>query len=189
MRHLVVGYHGTDGAHWDSIQRVGLRAGAQPAWLGTGVYFWEQDLSKAIWWATEHRRYEHPIAVAAQVDLTQKCLDLTTEDGLRKYRATIADMLGNPHIAKQLRTWKAQFPQFPDAFFLKYICTVFKYTSIRALVMKGKNSTPTVVTYPAKASSLGIRPSVLVCETSLIVLVCDSSHITSISKVWPHDTK
>lgn len=82
----VLGYHGCDKA-------VGMAAltGASPLrpsekaydWLGSGIYFWENDPERALEWATqkaESGAYEEPFVVGAIIDLGN-CLDLIT----RKY--------------------------------------------------------------------------------------------------------
>lgn len=51
-------------------------------WLGTGIYFWENDVIRAYRWATEARRkFKSPSVVGAVIDLGH-CLDLTTQSGI-----------------------------------------------------------------------------------------------------------
>lgn len=82
----VLGYHGCDKA-------VGMAAltGASPLlpsekaydWLGSGIYFWENDPERAMEWATQKAdsgAYTEPFVVGAIIDLGN-CLDLIT----RKY--------------------------------------------------------------------------------------------------------
>jgi hypothetical protein len=82
----VLGYHGCDKA-------VGMAAltGASPLlpsekaydWLGSGIYFWENDPERALEWATlkaESGAYKEPFVLGAIIDLGN-CLDLIT----RKY--------------------------------------------------------------------------------------------------------
>ncbi|WP_234851529.1 hypothetical protein [Sinorhizobium meliloti] len=79
----VLGYHGCDKA-------VGMAAlnGASPLlpsekaydWLGSGIYFWENDPERALEWATqkaESGAYKEPFVLGAIIDLGN-CLDLIT---------------------------------------------------------------------------------------------------------------
>jgi hypothetical protein len=51
-------------------------------WLGSGIYFWENDILRAYQWATESRlNFDHPSVVGAVIELGN-CLDLTTQSGI-----------------------------------------------------------------------------------------------------------
>jgi hypothetical protein len=51
-------------------------------WLGSGIYFWENDILRAYQWATESRlNLNHPSVVGAAIELGN-CLDLTTQSGI-----------------------------------------------------------------------------------------------------------
>ncbi len=51
-------------------------------WLGSGIYFWENDILRAYQWATEARlNFDHPSVVGAVIELGN-CLDLTTQSGI-----------------------------------------------------------------------------------------------------------
>lgn len=51
-------------------------------WLGTGIYFWENDVVRAYQWAKEHReRFAHPTVIGAVIELGN-CLDLATQTGI-----------------------------------------------------------------------------------------------------------
>lgn len=48
-------------------------------WLGSGIYFWEDDPIRAYQWAVDpYRKFRHPSLVGAVIR-TGKCLDLTTQ--------------------------------------------------------------------------------------------------------------
>jgi hypothetical protein len=52
-------------------------------WLGSGSYFWENDVLRAYQWSTEARRnFDHPSVVGAVIELGH-CLDLTTQSGIK----------------------------------------------------------------------------------------------------------
>ena len=81
---LVLAYHG---CNLDTAQE--LLGGSQFQqstrdydWLGTGSYFWENDVARAYQWANEPRRnFAHPSVVGAVIELGN-CLDLTTQSGI-----------------------------------------------------------------------------------------------------------
>lgn len=51
-------------------------------WLGTGRYFWENDIVRAYQWAIEPRRnFTYSSVVGAVIELGN-CLDLTTQTGI-----------------------------------------------------------------------------------------------------------
>ena len=51
-------------------------------WLGSGVYFWENDPIRALQWARlSWRKIEKPSVIGAVID-TGRCLDLTTQEGI-----------------------------------------------------------------------------------------------------------
>lgn len=83
---LTLGYHGCDLA---TAQQVlgGLDfvdSEKDYDWLGTGVYFWENDPVRALDWATQ-RKKTPPCVVGAVIALGI-CLDLTNQSGLRAVR-------------------------------------------------------------------------------------------------------
>lgn len=81
---IVLAYHG---CNLDTAK--GLLGGLpfQPSmedydWLGSGSYFWENDIVRAYQWATELRRkFDHPSVVGTVIELGN-CLDLTTQAGI-----------------------------------------------------------------------------------------------------------
>lgn len=51
-------------------------------WLGSGVYFWENDPIRALQWARlPWRNIDKPSVVGAVID-PGRCLDLTTQEGI-----------------------------------------------------------------------------------------------------------
>lgn len=81
---LVLAYHGCD---HETAQELLGGSQFQPStrdydWLGTGSYFWENDVLRGYQWASEPRReFVHPSVVGAVIELG-KCLDLTTQPGI-----------------------------------------------------------------------------------------------------------
>jgi hypothetical protein len=71
----VIGYHGTSDRHAEEILRDGFRPSENDYdWLGTGVYFFEEDAGRALRWARQQWPDE-PAVVAAAIDLAN-VLDL-----------------------------------------------------------------------------------------------------------------
>lgn len=81
---LILAYHGCE---LETAQKLLGGLSFQPStrdydWLGTGVYFWENDVRRAYQWACEPRRkFSHPSVVGAAIELGH-CLDLTTQAGI-----------------------------------------------------------------------------------------------------------
>ncbi len=81
---LVLAYHGCS---LETAQKLLGGSSFLPStqdydWLGTGIYFWENDILRAYQWANEARlQFDHPSVVGAVIDLG-KCLDLTTQSGI-----------------------------------------------------------------------------------------------------------
>lgn len=71
-----VGEHGTSVHALDSILREGFRRSRNVwDWLGDGVYFWENNFSRAREWATEQHGSDGCV-VRASIEL-RDCVDLT----------------------------------------------------------------------------------------------------------------
>lgn len=95
---FVLGYRGGD-------REIAFRilAGANPTayshrdhgWLGPGIYFWENDLTKAREWALGKSRRNGgtitPFVLGAVIDLGN-CLDLTDSDNLDLLKMAYDDM-------------------------------------------------------------------------------------------------
>ena len=88
----VVGFHGTSGRRARSIVRYGFKRSENAYdWLGTGIYFFEENEERARAWARK-RWAEDPAVIGAVVDLSG-VLDLTEQgalDGLKRTAAVLA---------------------------------------------------------------------------------------------------
>jgi len=81
----VIGYHGTSGAKADGIIRVGFKTSENAYdWLGTGVYFFEEDLGRAQRWARDSAP-DDPSVVAAAISLGN-VLDLFDQEATAALR-------------------------------------------------------------------------------------------------------
>jgi hypothetical protein len=89
---FVIGYHGCD-------RDLGLRlvAGAEKMkaknrryhWLGSGIYFWENDSDRALEWAEEKAgrgEIKEPFVLGGVIEL-RKCLDLSVRDNVPLVKA------------------------------------------------------------------------------------------------------
>ena len=80
LPNLVLGFHGCSLKVRDEVVSKGkhLSPSTNPwDWLGSGVYFWEQNYERAIQWARSHvNSDEEPSVVGAVIDLGN-CLNLT----------------------------------------------------------------------------------------------------------------
>lgn len=70
-------------------------------WLGSGIYFWENDPVRAYQWAAgSHRAQANPSVVGVVIDLG-RCLDLTTQEGKEAVRAAYEGLRKLHAIAEQ----------------------------------------------------------------------------------------
>lgn len=88
---IVYGFHGCD----ESVRRK-ILSGEQwrPSantydWLGSGIYFWENDERRAYEWAKNEAerngRIKNPAIIGAKINLG-RCLDATTLEGVEMLR-------------------------------------------------------------------------------------------------------
>ncbi len=90
---FVLGFHGTEKSIVDKVVKQQRRTHLDHStksydWLGHGVYFWENDPARGLEWAASGKKngkIAHPDVVGAIVDLG-RCLDLTTQIGLKEVR-------------------------------------------------------------------------------------------------------
>lgn len=98
---LVLAYHGCD---LETAQQLLGGLPFQPStkdydWLGTGIYFWENDILRAYQWATEHRRkFTHPSVVGVAIGLGN-CLDLTTQSGIEAVKLAYLQFIGMANMS------------------------------------------------------------------------------------------
>lgn len=88
-RNLYVGFHGCEKAL--ARELIGRRQQMSPSrnsydWLGSGVYFWENDPERAFEFAQAVKGCEDPFVVGAILDLNY-CLDLTCRQNAKRLSA------------------------------------------------------------------------------------------------------
>lgn len=87
-RKIIIGYHGCDKSTFDKlIYNKGKLAKStnEYDWLGNGVYFWENDSTRALEWAqnkVNSGKYKEAAVVGAVIDLGT-CLNLHTRFGIQ----------------------------------------------------------------------------------------------------------
>ncbi|MDE5586629.1 MAG: hypothetical protein K2I92_09915 [Muribaculaceae bacterium] len=83
---LTIGFHGCDEdvAREVILNRAELKASHNAYdWLGNGIYFWENDSTRA--WEFAKDKYKKPCVIGAVINLGC-CLDLSTRNGLNRIR-------------------------------------------------------------------------------------------------------
>lgn len=125
-QNIVVGHHATDISIKNDVLQGYMRL--KPSWypwhwLGDGVYFWENDGDRAVWWgqklaadqAKNNKAYGTPFRIArpsvlGAVIRLGNCLDLTTDQGI----SFLADEY--ELVTKQYADAKAKLPKNQDTF-------------------------------------------------------------------------
>lgn len=91
-----LGYHGCNASVADAILNNGVKFSAGQEtwdWLGSGVYFWKEDLSAAKRWASQQQK-KHTgrwVVVEAEIE-SGLCLDLATDSAQQEIMAAYADV-------------------------------------------------------------------------------------------------
>ncbi len=83
LPNLVLGFHGCSKKVFDEVIKEGgtLKASNNVYdWLGSGIYFWEQNFARAYAWAVARNGREQAAVVGAVLDLGY-CLNLTDSAG------------------------------------------------------------------------------------------------------------
>lgn len=75
---LIIGFHGCDRSTYNNV--LHNNGFLKPSvnnydWLGNGIYFWEQNLTRAWEWAESSKKIKHPAVIGAVIDLGN-CLNL-----------------------------------------------------------------------------------------------------------------
>lgn len=159
--HIVLGYHGCDRRVGEDIlageEMVAANNGYD--WLGTGLYFWEQDPVRAMNWALEARSrhasdkrvsdksVRDPYVVGAVINVG-RCLDLTTLTGVSLVKAGFNQLRkdykeGSLTLPKNMggREMKGRYLDFAV---INYTCSEYRRTktnsfhTVRALFVEGK---------------------------------------------------
>lgn len=74
-----IGYHGTDDASARKIIRTNFIVNRMSVgWLGTGIYFFDEDDDMAIYWASRQNKGKIPKVIRGEIEIPkEKVLDMT----------------------------------------------------------------------------------------------------------------
>lgn len=156
---LTIGFHGCDR---DIAKDVILnRADLHPSqnkydWLGSGVYFWENDPLRALEFARDVKQCKHPCVVGAILNL-EYCLDLSTRHGIAQIELVWENIVKPTYIKGNLKENKPGRKGENGELLLRYLdCHVLEalhkynrengyeeFDSVRAPFWEGKELYPT----------------------------------------------
>lgn len=156
----VLGYHGCDAELGEAVlhgEKCLLPSENDYDWLGTGIYFWENDPQRALRWAShlkdnpKHGRTKivTPFALGAIIDLGS-CLDLTESGSLEKVK-TAHEIFSNqgPVELKNEGTLENPGRRMLDCAIINFLHDLLEeaderpFDSVRALFPEGGNLYPT----------------------------------------------
>ena len=132
----VIGYHGTSGVKADEILRVGFQTSENAYdWLGTGVYFFEEDFGRAQRWARDSAP-DDPSVIAAAISLGN-VLDLFDQEAtsaLRDLAVATEERFHQQNTAlPQNRGGRHDF----DCMLINLFCEVLKQSGAPVPVVRG----------------------------------------------------
>lgn len=150
---VVIGYHGCDSDL--AIALVTGKESFRPEarnyhWLGSGVYFWENDRDRALEWAQEKAsrgELAEPCVVGAVIDLGN-CLDLSVRENVPLVKAaydsiTALFMQSGDPMPKNKKAPKDDrednVMRFLDCAVLNHLCdnSDAKFDTVRGLFVEG----------------------------------------------------
>lgn len=109
MEHAFVGVHVTSIENANSILVNGfsiLEKRERYAWLGKGIYFWDNDLGLCHWMA-KHRRYANYAIIKAQIRVPEeRFLDLAPRETREQFHSYIHKFPARPNEL---------LPRFPES--------------------------------------------------------------------------
>jgi hypothetical protein len=159
---LILGFHGCDQSLVDKVVagKVELNASNNDYdWLGSGIYFWENNEERALEWAKElskrtHTKVFKPAVIGAVIDLGF-CLDLTDNHYLMELRESynaLKKLFSKSHrpLPKNMKVGQSD-----DLLLRKLDCAVIEnchsihrmaddkpYDSVRGVFWEGKDLYP-----------------------------------------------
>lgn len=168
---LTVGFHGCDEdvARKVLLNRDDLMASQNDYdWLGSGIYFWENDPARAYEFAKE--KYKKPCVLGAILNLGY-CLDLSTREGLNEVRFAWENIVEPVYETGILKPNKAGRKGENGELMLRFLdCYVIesihklndeygfeKFDSVRAPFWEGKEIYPTAGFFDKNHIQLCIR--------------------------------
>lgn len=127
IRHVVLGYHGTNETSASVIMQRGFQPGQEDCWVGSAIYFWERDHALALKWC-QQKGYDPPVIIEAEIENSPLMLDLVTKEGTDAYKSFVKHYQSDQRRMKQLAEWSQKNGQnFCDIYFIQMM---FKTGSI-----------------------------------------------------------
>lgn len=141
MKYLAVGYHGTTVEAAAAIRDNGfdIELADENAYLGPGIYFWDNSEEKASHWMTngpDACRKDDVEVLEAEIDITD-FLDLTTQEGRTDYRRFIREFMER----EEGRALREATELDDDPFFLDTLLQLAdgELRGARAVIMRRKS--------------------------------------------------
>lgn len=151
---FVIGYHGTDEAVKQDV--LDGRDRLEPSrrgfdWLGDGIYFWEDDPRRALWWANrmheeglsgnrDHAlplKVEKPAVLGAMIYLGN-CLNLTFEDNISGIQGIHDEIVDRYRLNKWSMPTNDDFYRNLDALVVNETCKeIARRKGIRVDTVRG----------------------------------------------------
>lgn len=154
--HFVLGFHGCERELQENVLAGTtklLESTNDYDWLGSGVYFWEQDPSRAIQWARDNHskgRIKEPAVLGAIIDLG-RCLNLMNYKHLDEVKQSYYVMIKAMELRKLPLPENTNVGKNSDLLRRKLDCFVIKmlhslretngqpeYHSVRAVFPEGE---------------------------------------------------
>lgn len=155
---FILGFHGCE-------EEVGMRILCEPEehlkpsekiydWLGSGIYFWEGNIARALEWAKNYnvagKKIQKPFVLGAVIDL-KHCLDMFDLGASEQARAAHVHLKGIMRSAQKLRSMPKNEGSSPDKLRRHLDCAVMntlhqirkdqgkpEYDSVRGAFLEGK---------------------------------------------------
>lgn len=153
----MVGYHGCDQRFAETV--LGGKNDLDPStnhwdWLGTGIYFWENDKRRALNWAESakknpklgHAKIRSPFALGAVIDLGN-CLDLLEAESIcivDSAHKQLVEVFEKTGIAPPANRGKENVVRSLDCAVINYVHDMQKranseaFDSVRAAFVEGQ---------------------------------------------------
>lgn len=175
---IVYGFHGCDQSVKDEILHNGgsLKMSVNPYdWLGTGIYFWENDPQRALEFAIDASKrpkqskghIEIPTVIGAVIDLAH-CCDLTKRENIELLRianeAYLLSVGGENNAAKNKGNTSDMIGRYRDCAVINMLHQMMEtssnyqpYDSVRSVFFEGKPIYPTSFFFEHSHVQLCIR--------------------------------
>lgn len=152
---LIIGFHGCDKSVADKVfyGKEGLKASMNDYdWLGNGIYFWENNMERALQWAKDSPKVKEPAVIGAVINLGY-CMDLMDTEFLKDLKNAYNALKTSMKLAD--KPMPENEGSTPDKLLRKLDCAVIQtvhrsneregtasYDSVRGVFWEGKELFP-----------------------------------------------